>query len=113
MSATVRSADVLVVGSGVAGLSAALGLYWLQRLTDTTRLPEDAATGAILSTFFGAGIVIRLDAPVFVAEQHARMAEAPRIGLVHLLDPMAEPGEAADQAGIEMALHLQHDLAVA
>jgi len=50
-----RNLAGLLVG---AGLSAALGLYWLQRLTDTTRLPEDAATGAILSSFYGAGIVI-------------------------------------------------------
>lgn len=45
----------LLIGSG---LSAALGLYWLQRLTDRTRLSEDAATGAVLSSFYGAGIVI-------------------------------------------------------
>ena len=50
-----RNLAGLLIG---AGLTAALGLYWLQRLTDTTRLPEDAATGAILSTFYGAGIVI-------------------------------------------------------
>jgi manganese/zinc/iron transport system permease protein len=50
-----RNLAGLLIG---AGLSAALGLYLLQRLTDTTRLPEDAATGAILSTFYGAGIVI-------------------------------------------------------
>ncbi len=41
-----------------AGLSAGLGLFWLQRLTDRTRLTEDAATGAILSTFYGAGVVL-------------------------------------------------------
>lgn len=41
-----------------AGLSAALGLYLLQRLTARTRLPEDAAIGAVLSSFYGAGIVI-------------------------------------------------------
>lgn len=50
-----RNLAGLLIG---AGLSAALGLYWLQRLTDRTRLPEDAATGAVLSSFYGAGIVI-------------------------------------------------------
>lgn len=40
-----------------AGISAALGLMALNRLT-RTRLPEDAAIGAVLSTFYGAGIVI-------------------------------------------------------
>lgn len=41
-----------------AGLTAALGLFLLQRLTTRTRLPEDAAIGAVLSTFYGAGIVL-------------------------------------------------------
>ena len=41
-----------------AALSAALGLILLQALSSRTRLPEDAATGAILSAFYGAGIVI-------------------------------------------------------
>lgn len=50
-----RSLPILLIG---AGLSAALGMYWLQRLTDTTRLTEDAATGAILSSFYGAGVVL-------------------------------------------------------
>lgn len=40
-----------------AGLSAALGLIWLDRLS-RTRLPEDAAIGATLSTFYGAGILL-------------------------------------------------------
>lgn len=40
-----------------AALSAALGLWAVQRLT-RTRLPEDTAIGAVLSTFYGAGIVI-------------------------------------------------------
>lgn len=40
-----------------AALSAALGLLAVQRLT-RTRLPEDTAIGAVLSTFYGAGIVI-------------------------------------------------------
>jgi len=50
-----RNLAGLLVG---AGLSALLGLFLLQRLTIRTRLPEDAATGAVLSTFYGAGIVI-------------------------------------------------------
>lgn len=40
-----------------AALSAALGLIWLDRLS-RTRLPEDAAIGATLASFYGAGIVL-------------------------------------------------------
>lgn len=40
-----------------AALTAALGLWAVQSLT-RTRLPEDAAIGAVLSTFYGAGIVL-------------------------------------------------------
>lgn len=40
-----------------AALTAALGLWAVQALT-RTRLPEDAAIGAVLSSFYGAGIVI-------------------------------------------------------
>ncbi len=39
-----------------AALTAALGLWAVQRLT--RRLPEDAATGAVLASFYGFGIVI-------------------------------------------------------
>lgn len=49
-----RNLAGLMIG---AGLSAALGLAWLDRLTQT-RLPEDAAIGATLSVFYGAGIVL-------------------------------------------------------
>ena len=49
-----RNLAGLLIG---AGLSAALGLVALQALS-RTRLPEDAAIGAVLSTFYGAGIVI-------------------------------------------------------
>lgn len=49
-----RNLAGLMVG---AGLSAALGLAWLDRL-GRTRLPEDAAIGATLSVFYGAGIVL-------------------------------------------------------
>ncbi len=41
-----------------AGLSAALGLLCVQWLSTRTRLGEDAAIGAVLSVFFGLGIVI-------------------------------------------------------
>lgn len=41
-----------------AGLSAALGLLCVQWLSMRTRLGEDAAIGAVLSVFFGFGIVI-------------------------------------------------------
>lgn len=40
-----------------AALTAAAGLWAVQALS-RTRLPEDAAIGAVLSTFYGAGIVI-------------------------------------------------------
>lgn len=49
-----RNLAGLLVG---AGLSAALGLVALHHL-GRTRLTEDAAIGAVLSTFYGAGIVI-------------------------------------------------------
>lgn len=41
-----------------AGVSALLGLWVLQGLVRGTRLPEDAAIGIVLSTFYGAGIVL-------------------------------------------------------
>ncbi|MBV0892584.1 metal ABC transporter permease [Paracoccus sp. Z118] len=41
-----------------AALSAALGLLALDWLASRTRLPEDAAIGAVLSVFFGAGVVL-------------------------------------------------------
>lgn len=41
-----------------AGLSSLLGLWVLQGLVRGTRLPEDAAIGAVLSVFYGAGIVL-------------------------------------------------------
>lgn len=49
-----RALAGLLVG---AGISAALGLWAVQALS-RTRLTEDAAIGAVLSTFYGAGIVI-------------------------------------------------------
>lgn len=44
----------LMAGSAV---SAALGLWLIAQMTRHTRLSEDAAIGAVLSVFFGAGIV--------------------------------------------------------
>jgi manganese/zinc/iron transport system permease protein len=41
-----------------AGASSLLGLWVLQGLVRGTRLPEDAAIGIVLSTFYGAGIVL-------------------------------------------------------
>lgn len=41
-----------------AGVSAALGLLCVQWLSTRTRLGEDAAIGAVLSVFFGFGVVI-------------------------------------------------------
>jgi manganese/zinc/iron transport system permease protein len=45
----------LLVG---AGLSATLGLFAVEAITRRTRLPEDAAIGAVLSVFFGFGVVL-------------------------------------------------------
>ena len=50
-----RSLIGLLLG---AGASAAVGLLCVQWLTTRTRLGEDAAIGAVLSVFFGLGIVI-------------------------------------------------------
>lgn len=50
-----RSLFGLLLGAGV---SAAVGLLCVHWLTARTRLGEDAAIGAILSVFFGLGIVI-------------------------------------------------------
>ncbi|NJM34409.1 MAG: metal ABC transporter permease [Rhodomicrobium sp.] len=41
-----------------AALSSALGLYLVEWITRRTRLTEDAAIGAVLSVFFGAGVVL-------------------------------------------------------
>ncbi|WP_425040183.1 metal ABC transporter permease [Primorskyibacter sp. S187A] len=45
----------LLAGSAI---TAGLGLWWLTSLTRNTRLTEDAAIGAVLSVFFGFGIVL-------------------------------------------------------
>ncbi len=50
-----RNLPGLLVG---AALSALAGLVIMQWLTRTTRLAEDAAIGAVLSVFFGGGIVL-------------------------------------------------------
>ncbi|EPC01380.1 hypothetical protein L861_12465 [Litchfieldella anticariensis FP35 = DSM 16096] len=41
-----------------AGLSAAFGLWGVQNISERTRLGEDAAIGAVLSTLFGLGVVL-------------------------------------------------------
>lgn len=50
-----RALPGLLVGSA---LSAAVGLLCVSALTNRTRLSEDAAIGAVLSVFFGFGIVL-------------------------------------------------------
>ncbi|MDJ1006892.1 MAG: metal ABC transporter permease [Paracoccaceae bacterium] len=50
-----RGLPVLLLGSAV---SAALGLLAVQWLASRTRLTEDAAIGAVLSVFFGFGVVL-------------------------------------------------------
>ncbi|MFL4469711.1 metal ABC transporter permease [Tateyamaria armeniaca] len=54
-----------------AGVSAAIGLLCVQWLTTRTRLGEDAAIGAILSVFFGLGIVILTVIQTMTAAQQA------------------------------------------
>lgn len=41
-----------------ATISSAIGLWFVERITSHTRLTSDAAIGAILSSFFGLGIVL-------------------------------------------------------
>lgn len=41
-----------------AGISAALGLWGVQGISERTRLGEDAAIGAVLSVLFGLGVVL-------------------------------------------------------
>ena len=50
-----RNLGLLLAGSAV---SAGLGLLALQWLSSRTRLSEDAAIGAVLSVFFGFGVVL-------------------------------------------------------
>jgi manganese/zinc/iron transport system permease protein len=50
-----RSLPGLLVGSAV---TAWIGLLLVEAITRRTRLPEDAAIGAILGTFFGFGVVL-------------------------------------------------------
>ncbi len=50
-----RSIVTLLCG---AGCSALVALWWLERLLAHTRTTADAATGAVLSSFFGLGIVL-------------------------------------------------------
>jgi len=50
-----RSLAVLLFGGAVSGVAGALTVQLILR---TTRLREDAAIGAVLSVFFGAGIVL-------------------------------------------------------
>ncbi|MGI9388645.1 MAG: metal ABC transporter permease [Boseongicola sp.] len=50
-----RSLPGLLLGSAV---TAAIGLFFVQWLSTRTRLTEDAAIGAVLSVFFGFGIVL-------------------------------------------------------
>ncbi|MEL6809087.1 MAG: metal ABC transporter permease [Pseudomonadota bacterium] len=58
----------LLIGAAV---SAAIGLLCVQGLTRATRLGEDAAIGAVLSVFFGFGIVILTVVQTMSAGQQA------------------------------------------
>jgi manganese/zinc/iron transport system permease protein len=50
-----RSLPVLLAGAAVSGV---VGVLVVQAVVHTTRLPEDAAMGAVLSVFFGLGFVL-------------------------------------------------------
>lgn len=50
-----RSLPLLLLGATVSG---GLGVLAVQAVTRFTRLPEDAAIGAVLSVFFGIGVVL-------------------------------------------------------
>ena len=50
-----RSLPVLLAGAAVSGV---VGVLVVQAIAQTTRLPEDAAMGAVLSVFFGLGFVL-------------------------------------------------------
>lgn len=50
-----RALSGLLIGSAI---SSAIGLYCVSALANKTRLSEDAAIGAVLSVFFGFGVVL-------------------------------------------------------
>ncbi|HYC03954.1 MAG TPA: metal ABC transporter permease [Azospirillaceae bacterium] len=50
-----RSLPLLLAGAAASG---ALGVVTIQAISRHTRLPEDAAIGAVLSVFFGLGVVL-------------------------------------------------------
>lgn len=50
-----RSVPLLLVGGAVTGL---LSVLAVRKLAESARLPEDSAIGIVLSTFYGAGIVL-------------------------------------------------------
>ncbi|ROT99421.1 metal ABC transporter permease [Histidinibacterium lentulum] len=50
-----RSLPILLAGSAVTAILGLLAVDWIVR---HTRLPEDAAIGAVLSVFFGIGVVL-------------------------------------------------------
>ena len=50
-----RSLPVLLAGAAASGV---VGVLVVQAVVQTTRLPEDAAMGAVLSVFFGLGFVL-------------------------------------------------------
>src|SRR5690606_4484770 len=50
-----RSLPLLVAGAAVSGV---LGLAAMQGMIRFSRLPEDAAIGAVLSVLFGVGVVL-------------------------------------------------------
>jgi manganese/zinc/iron transport system permease protein len=55
LDADARSLPVLLAGAAVSGV---VGVLVVQAVVHTTRLPEDAAMGAVLSVFFGLGFVL-------------------------------------------------------
>lgn len=55
MGGTGKNMPILLLGAGLAGL---LGMTVILVIRNSTRLPEDAILGIVLSVFFGAGIAL-------------------------------------------------------
>lgn len=94
-----RSLPILLAGAAISGV---VGILAVQAIVQATRLPEDAAMGAVLSVFFGLGFVLLSHIQTlgtgteggigkFIYGQTAAMSigEATTIGLVALAVTLA------------------------
>lgn len=87
-----RSLAVLLPGAAVTGVLAVLAIQFIVR---RTRLPEDAAIGAVLSVFFGAGVVL--------LSAIQAMRTGTQGGISHLIYGQTAAMSAADAATIAVA----------